>query len=108
MIVTGKNSWMGWQEKGDQVVFNHVANIAPTLESAKQLREFSDNGWTHDRSLRQIGCIDAHTFHKLMTERPEIAKDPDKLRDWLMSSEGEEFRTVKKIDTGRSGHCVVK
>lgn len=108
MIIKDKSQLHSIEDDGDFLKFNHVQNINPTLAKVNEIKMFSDNGWTHDRSMRQIGEIPELVFAQLIAERPEIAKDANKLKEWLMSSEGQQYRTVRAMDTGRSGHCIVK
>lgn len=108
MIIKDKTYLHSIEEDGDLLKFNHVQDISPTLRAAQEIREHSDNGWTHDRSMRQIGLIDELTFQKLLTERPEIAKDGKELYKFIMSPEGAQYRTVTAANTGRSGHVIIK
>lgn len=103
-----KNTLHSIEEKGDKLVFNHVADVAPVLEEAYLIKNFSDNGWTKERRLRQIGHIPEEHEWWLRKHKPEIFKDAKALKAWLMSEEGRPWRTVTALDTGRSGKAIVK
>lgn len=94
--------------KGDNLVFEHFYDPTPVFGHNKAIREFSDNGFTHDRTMRQIASFDAATWARLCLERPEILRDEKALLKFIKSDEGAPYRTVNRIDTGRSGKAIVK
>ena len=78
--------------EGDKFKFLHSQNVTTILQAAYQLREQDNNGFTKDRSLRQIACIPALEFAK----HPEFVKDPQSIKKWLKTPAGSIYRTVKK------------
>jgi hypothetical protein len=107
-MIIDKTGLLSIKEQGDNFVFTHAQNVAPTIAQANDIYWNSDNGWSQEREFRQIGCIPEATFQWLMTARPDIAKDSKKLKAWLMSDEGRPYRTVRALRTGRSGKAIVK
>jgi hypothetical protein len=108
MIIKDKTFLHSVEEKGDKLIFHHVQDVAPSMKAAYEIREHSDNGWTKDRHMRQIGLCSESAFHQAMVENPEIMKDGRELYKFMMSEKGRPYRTVSAIDTGRSGRIVIK
>ena len=108
MIIKDKAYLHSVQEDGDYLKFTHVQDIAPSLQRAQEIKDFSDNGWTKDRTMRQIGVIPEAEFMQIARENPDIMRDGRELYKYLMSDKGAKFRTVRAIDTGRSGKVIVK
>lgn len=108
MIIKDKDVTTFFEEKGDHEIITHMARVDPVMAAAYEAREWSDNGWTQDRTMRQIAFIPPIVAQRLMKEKPEVMKCGKTMKRWLSSDEGREWLTVKAIDTGRSGHCIVK
>jgi hypothetical protein len=108
MIIKDKTFLHSVEAKGDNLIFNHVQDVAPSMEMAAQIKEHSDNGWTKDRSMRQIGHFSESAFHQAMIENPEIMKDGRELFKFVMSEKARPYRTVTALDTGRSGQVIIK
>lgn len=76
---------------GDNFVFNHMQDTAPTQLSCYQDRLHTDNGWTEDRSMRKIASIPEIELVK----HPEFLHDQKALLTWL-KGEGKKYTTVTK------------
>lgn len=108
MIIKDKTQLHSVEEQGDNLIFTHVQDVAPTMQAAQMMREFSDNGFTDDRSMRLVAKIPEAEFHDLMRRNPDVAKDGKELLRWVKSSEAAPYRTVRQVDTGRSGKIIIK
>lgn len=98
MLVKAKNKQSGlWgiDYKGDNFIMTHAEQVDPMMERAKVIRDESDNGWSEDRNMRQIGCIPS----SVLLKHPEWMHEPKLLKRWLMSDEGAPYRTVSKFRT---------
>ena len=98
MIVKAKNAREGlWKTeyKGDQMIMTHAEHVSPIMQRAKDVFDTSDNGWTQDRTMRQIGCIPS----SILLKHPEWMQEPALLKRWLMSDEGSPYRTVRSMRT---------
>lgn len=94
---------------GDNMIFNHAVDASAELALAQRLRQNNDGNWTDSREMRLVGSIHPLAYHKLMKEKPEIAKDAKKLIQWLYhTEEGQIWKTNTALDTGRSGKVIVK
>lgn len=82
---------------GDKVLMTHVHDVAPVAKMCKDLRKLEGNGFSKDRSMREIARIPELVFFA----RPELV-NPDgrinkaELRKFLRSPDGEMFRIVDK------------
>ncbi len=74
----------------DSLEFNHIQNITPVLERAKDVRKESDNGWTEGRGFRHIASIPTCEF----VTHPELVYDKKALIKWLKTEYGSMFKTV--------------
>lgn len=93
---------------GENLVFEHFYNTAAAERQAYLQRQFSDNGFTQDRSMRLVATIDEADFTRLCLERPELLRDKNALLRYVQSDEGAKYRTVSALKTGRSAQCIVK
>jgi hypothetical protein len=76
---------------GDKFVFTHGQDTNPTMGAAQYERDWSDNGWTEDRSMRKIASIPEIELVK----HPEFLHDQKALLTWL-KGEGRKYATVTK------------
>jgi hypothetical protein len=76
---------------GDNFIFNHMQDTAPTQEQVYLDRTYSDNGWTQDRTMRKIASIPEVEFLK----HPEFLHDQKAITTWL-KGEGKKYMTVTK------------
>jgi hypothetical protein len=76
---------------GDNFVFTHTQDTAPTMEQAQQERDWSNNGWTKDKTMRKIASIPEIE----LVRHPEFMHDQKALLTWL-KGEGRKYTTVTK------------
>lgn len=95
MIIKDRDYLAGTTYKGDKYTHHHVQPTLNIQEEAHNIREFSDNGWTKDRSMRQIATIPALEAVRLQAERPGFFSSPEMITEYL-KKEGAIYRTVKK------------
>ncbi len=95
MLIKDKDYLMGTTYKGDKFTQHHIQPNLSIQEEAHVIREFSDNGWTKNKSMRQIAHIPALEAVRLAAERPGFFESPEMIREYL-KREGAPFRTVKK------------
>ncbi len=95
MLIRDKDYLGGITYKGDEFTMHHVQPNLNIQKEAHEIREHSDNGWTKERTMRQIGHIPALEAVRLQAERPGFFSSPEMIREYLMK-EGAAFRTVKK------------
>jgi hypothetical protein len=76
---------------GNDFIFTHAQDTAPTQELADYERNWSDNGWTKDRTMRKIASIPEIELVK----HPEFMHDRKALTTWL-KGEGRKYMTVTK------------
>lgn len=95
MIIKDKDYLLDTTYKGDKFTMQHVQPIYNIQKEAHEIREFSDNGWTKSRKMRQIAHIPALEAVRLQAERPGFFSSPEMMREYL-KKEGAAYRTVKK------------
>jgi len=94
---------------GDDMIFNHVADVTQEANNAKDFRANHLGNWSDDRDMRLIGSIPELAYAKLAKEHPEIIKDAKLLKDWLYhTEEGSLWKTNQALDTGHSGQVIIK
>lgn len=79
-----------WRTKeiDDKVVFTHVQNVDAVRQSAQEIREFSNNGFTADKEFQQIARIPELEAIK----HPEIFTDETAMKRYLQN-EGRDYCT---------------
>ena len=95
MIIRDKDYLAGTTYKDDKFTMHHVQPTTNIQEEAYNIREFSNNGWTKEKSMRQIAHIPALEAVKLQAERPGFFSSPEMITEYL-KKEGAPYRTVKK------------
>ena len=96
MIIKDKDFSTGTVLDGDKISSHHAQLVTNIQQEAYAIREFSDNGFTKDRTMRQIGHIPALDAARLQVERPGIFAHEEIMNEWLKSKEGEKYLTVKR------------
>lgn len=86
-----------YDEGSDQVIVRTIADATAVLEANKNKRNWGNNGFTKDRTMREIATIDMAGLHRFMKEMHVEAGDPDehkKLKIWLRRPENAYYRTA--------------
>ena len=95
-MIKDKDFLTGTVFKDDKVSNHHSQLVTNIQEEAYAIREHSDNGFTKDRTMRQIGHIPALDAARLQVERPGIFAHEEIMNEWLKSEEGQKYCTVKR------------
>lgn len=77
--------------EGDYLKVTHIQNVTPILEAAWEARQAMIGA-----SRRIIGDGMEHIAYipeSVMAEHPEFWRDPEAMRKWLKSDEGQYYRT---------------
>lgn len=84
--------FQGMESKGDLTTFHHLERVDPIMEKARDMRDFSSNGWTKDRSMRQVATLPSTVILK----HPELLQDKSGklLRKFLQGEEGRRYACV--------------
>ena len=96
MLIKDKDFLRETTIKGDTYSHHHAQLVTNIQKEAYAIREHSDNGFTKDRTMRQIGHIPALDAARLQVERPGIFAHEEIMNEWLKSEEGEKYLTVKR------------
>jgi hypothetical protein len=90
---------------GDVVEFIQGQDLSIWRDEMKELSQLhaDTQGYSEDRTMRMIARIPDIEFLK----HPEWMHDGNLILKWLKSDEGRNCVT-NKIDTGRSGHIIIK
>ena len=80
-------------DQGDKRIFKHLEHINPIMENAQEIRDFSNNGWTKDKSMRQIASLPSLVVLKY----PELLQDRTGtlLKKFLQTAEGMRYACVR-------------
>jgi hypothetical protein len=71
----------------------YLEDIKPIQEKVQMLKNQTDNGFTADRTMQQIGLIPL----TIWLNHPEFREDPRTLDKWLRSEEGAPYRVAKGV-----------
>ena len=88
LISPNKPMLYDYHDEGDKTVFTHVQNIEDVVESAQQIRKYSDNGFTESREFQMIARIAQADAIK----HPEIFTDEKAMKLYLQG-EGRKYCT---------------
>jgi hypothetical protein len=78
-------------------------DLIPWKEEIELQKANQTDGFSEERTMRKIASIPEIEFLK----HPEWMHDGDLILKWLKSDEGRNC-VVNKIDTGRTGHIIIK
>jgi hypothetical protein len=81
------------EDKGDKTIFHHAQQVDGILELNKEERKEDHVHAVGDAKWKKVGRIP----DLLLIEHPEWMHDPSLLIKFLQSSEGEIYRTVRRI-----------
>jgi hypothetical protein len=71
----------------------YLEDVKPIQARVNMLKNQTDNGFTLDRTMQQIGLIPI----TIWVAHPEFREDPRTLDKWLKSEEGAPYRVAKGI-----------
>ncbi len=78
-------------KRDGEIIMDRVYTNEEFVQSfAQKMRNHSDNGFSPDRNFRMIGNIPESVVVK------EKLNTPEEMEEFLKSSHGEKYRTVKK------------
>jgi hypothetical protein len=87
-----REGFQGMQSHGDITKFHHLERVDGIMEQAQNMREFSNNGWTKEKNMRQVASLPSTVVLKY----PELLQDKTGklLRKFLQGEEGRMYACV--------------